>query len=253
MELDLTGKTALITGGSKGIGLAVGEALAAEGCHLHLAARTEGDLAAAADAIRGRFNVSVETHAMDLAKSENIDALGKECSGVDILINNAGAIPSGSLTDIDEGAWRAAWDLKLFGYVNLTRHIYRAMAERQAGVILNVIGGAAVNPQPGYIAGAGANAALVAFTIAIGKESPSRGVRVLGLHPGATRTERAEFLLAGRAEKELGDPARWRELQRPLPFDRMTEPSEVGDFVAFLVSERAAYTSGVVMSITGGV
>lgn len=253
MDLQLRGKTALITGGSKGIGQATAEALAAEGCHLQLAARTEPDLVAAADAIRGRHNVNVEIHALDLSNAANIDALGQACRDVDILVNNAGAIPSGHLTEIDEARWREAWELKLFGYINLTRHIYAAMIARGDGVILNVIGGAARNPQPGYIAGAGANASLEAFTMALGKESPEFGVRVLGLHPGGTRTDRQEFLLRGRAEKELGDGDRWAELLRPSPFGRMTEPAEVGDMVTFLVSPRAGYTSGVVMNITGGV
>ncbi|MDA0240403.1 MAG: short-chain dehydrogenase/reductase [Proteobacteria bacterium] len=252
MDLHLSGKTALITGGSKGIGLAVAESLAAEGCHLHLSARTESELQSAATSLRDRYNVNVQTHALDLGTSEGVDALGAACADVDILINNAGAIPGGTLTDLDEKRWREAWELKLFGYINLSRHLYSAMQGRKSGVIINVIGGAATNPQPGYIAGAAANAALAAFSVALGKESPAHGIRVIGMHPGATRTERAETLLQDRAETNFGDRSRWRELQRPLPFDRMTEPSEVGDFVTFLASDRCAYTSGVVLSITGG-
>lgn len=253
MDLQLRDKTALITGGSKGIGRAVAEALAAEGCCVHLAARTEADLEASACAIRGRYNTNVEIHTMDLSESKNADALGQSCADVDILVNNAGAIPSGRLTELDEAGWREAWELKLFGYINLSRHIYRAMTERGNGVILNVIGGAARNPQPAYIAGAGANASLEAFTIALGKESPEFGVRVLGLHPGATRTDRQELLRRNHAEMELGDGHRRAGIPRPMPFGRMTEPAEVGDMAAFLVSPRAGYTSGVVISITGGV
>ncbi|MDA0240402.1 MAG: short-chain dehydrogenase/reductase [Proteobacteria bacterium] len=250
MDFGLTGKTALITGGSKGIGYAVAESLAAEGCNLILAARTAADLATASEKLRSRHNVSIETHALDLSKSEDIAKLASACPDIDILVNNAGAIPSASLDQLDEARWREAWDLKLFGFINLTRLVYAAMKERGSGVIVNVIGNSAGLPKPNYIAGGAANSALDAFTVALGKESPAHGIRVLGMHPGVTRTERQAVRFYERAEKELGDRERWAELLPPLPFDRPTEPEEVGDFVAFLASDRAAYTSGVVMNHT---
>lgn len=245
MDLGLDGKTALVTGSSKGIGRAVADALAAEGCHLRLAARTETDLAAAADAIRGRHNVNVTIHPVDLSTSAGVDELGAACGDVDILINNAGAIPSARFSDLDEAAWRAAWDLKYFGYINLTRHIYGAMKERRAGVIVNVIGNAAGLPRPAYIAGGAANRGLGAFSVALGKESPEYGIRVVALHPGVTRTERQAVRYEARAAEELGDASRWAELLPPLPFGRPTEPEEVADFVIFLASDRCGYTSGV--------
>ena len=253
MDLHMTGKTALVTGASKGIGRAVAESLAAEGVHLHLAARTPADLDQAAAAIRGRYNVSVAVHAVDLATSAGVDRLGQDCKDVDILINNAGSIPSGSLLEIDEARWRQAWELKLYGFINLTRHVYRAMTERKSGVILNVIGGAAHNPRPAYIAGAAANAALDAFTVALGRESHLHNVRVLGVHPGTTATPRQEALWAPRAEKKFGDASRWRELLPPAPFGRATEASEVADMVVFLASDRASHTTGITMSMNGGV
>ncbi|NQV55356.1 MAG: SDR family NAD(P)-dependent oxidoreductase, partial [Rhodospirillales bacterium] len=121
MELGLNGKTALVTGGSKGIGFAVAEVLAAEGCHLHLAARTEADLTAAAEKIRGSHNVRVETHAADLSNNSDLEALAAACPGLDILVNNAGSIPRGTLAELGDAELRQAWELKLFGYINLTR------------------------------------------------------------------------------------------------------------------------------------
>ncbi|MDP6429488.1 MAG: short-chain dehydrogenase/reductase [Rhodospirillales bacterium] len=253
MDMNLGGKTALVTGGSRGIGKAVAEVLAEEGCHLHLAARTEVDLQATAGAIRDRHNVNVEIHVSDLSNSSEVGALAEACAGIDILINNAGAIPPGNILDLDEAAWRQAWELKLFGYINMMRAIYPHMEARGSGVIVNVIGSAAQNPTGRYIAGGGANAALDAMTQALGKDSTAKGVRVCGLHPSITKTDRQAERYLARAEKELGDKERWTELLPTMPFGRPTEPREVADFVVFLASERASYTSGIVYTITGGV
>tara|TARA_B100000315_G_scaffold259152_1_gene313901 strand:- start:8309 stop:9070 length:762 start_codon:yes stop_codon:yes gene_type:complete len=252
MDLGLENKFALVTGGSKGIGLAIAKILAAEGCNLHLASRTEADLAIAADDIRQSHNVGVEIHSCDLSQKAELDQLAANCADVDILVNNAGAIPRGGLADIDDDGLREAWELKLFGYINLSRHIYGNMKTRGSGVIANVIGSAAQNPSPGYIAGAMANVALQNFTIALGKESPEFGVRVVGVHPALTLTERYRRQLETAAERQLGDKNRWQELQTPMPFGRPTDAEEVANLVAFLVSEKASYTSGVVMNLTGG-
>src|SRR5262249_51399307 len=119
MDLKLSGKTALITGASKGIGRASPDSLAAEGRDAVLGARTAAVLAAARAAIARPANVRVDTVAADLSDGRNVDRLAREFPGIDILVNNAGAIPGGTLADIDEARWRAAWDLKVFGYVNM--------------------------------------------------------------------------------------------------------------------------------------
>src|SRR5262249_54711353 len=171
MDLKLSGKTALITGASKGIGRASAESLAGEGCHLILVSRTAADLAAAKAAIARTANVRVETVPADLADSRNVDRLAREFPGIDILINNAGAIPGGTLFDIDEARWRAAWDLKVFGYVNMCRRYYQLMKERGGGVIINVVGNAAQTHDPEYICGVAGNAALTAFSQSLGSVS----------------------------------------------------------------------------------
>jgi len=252
MDLRLSGRTALITGGSRGIGFGVAQGLAAEGCHLHLAARNATDLEAARNKIVGQFPVNVTCHALDLGVSENARRLGQACRDVDILVNNAGAIPQGTLTGLDEKVWRDSWDLKLFGYINLSREIYAAMCGRKRGVIVNVIGGAGERPTAGYIAGSIANAGLMAFSRALGAESPNHGVRVLGLNPSATATDRGVTRWRNQAKQELGDPERWRELTRGFPFGRPAEVKEVADVIVFLCSDRAAYMSGTIVSVDGG-
>ena len=122
MDLRLKGKSVLITGGSKGIGLAAAKAFAAEGCRVHLAARDRARLDKAKAELRG----DVSAHAVDLRDGAALRRLAADCAEVDILVNNAGDIPGGTIEAIDEAKWRHAWELKVFGYVNLRASFSRA-------------------------------------------------------------------------------------------------------------------------------
>ncbi len=252
MDLGLEGRTALVTGASRGIGFGVARTLAAEGCHLHLASRSAADLDKAREKIRHVHEVDVTCHALDLSSSENMRMLADACRDVDILVNNAGAIPQGSVTDVDEETWRRAWDLKVFGFVNLTREIYPAMCERRSGVIVNVIGTAGERPAGSYIAGSMGNASLMAMTRALGAESVRHGVRIVGVNPGGTETDRQVVRWRARAEKEFGTPERWRELTTGFPFGRLATVDEVANMIVFLCSDRSSYTTGTVITIDGG-
>jgi 3-oxoacyl-[acyl-carrier protein] reductase len=243
MDLGLKGKSVLITGGSKGIGLACAKAFAAEGCRVHVASRNKDTLEAAARAVGG------EAHVADLRDASALRALAEACAGVDILVNNAGDIPGGTIEAIDEAKWRHAWELKVFGYVNLTRELFARMKARKAGVIVNVIGMAGEHPSFEYVCGSMANAGLGAFTKAMGKGSPAYGVRVLGVHPPATRTDRIIPLMKAAAKDKLGDESRWEELIGTGSFGQMIEPEQVADMVAFLASPRAGKLSGVMVNL----
>ena len=171
-------------------------------------------------------------------------------------MNNAGAIPSGSLTQVDDEKWRHAWDLKVFGFINLTREIYTRMRERRAGVIVNVIGVAGERHRSEYIAGTTGNAGLMAFTRAVGAESVDYGIRVVGVNPGRIETERQIGHMKEQAAKEFGDASRWKEVQarvaQTLPFKRSGQPSEVADLVVYLASARASYISRTIVTIDCG-
>lgn len=252
MELGLRGRTALVTGGSRGIGYGVARLLAAEGCHLHLASRSAADLDSAKRRIQDAHAVEVTCHALDLSSSDNVRKLARECHSVDILVNNAGAIPQGTIGGVDEKTWRDAWDLKVFGFVNLARDIYTAMCERRHGVIANVIGVAGQRPVANYIVGSMGNAALMAMTHALGAQSPEHGVRVVGINPGAIETDRQVVRWRARAEKELGSAERWHELTKGFPFGRLGTVDEVANMVVFLCSDLSSYTTGTVVTVDGG-
>lgn len=252
MELGLRGRKALVTGASKGIGRACAEILAEEGCDVVLVSRTAADLEAVRAKIVGEHNVSVRFFALDLSDSRNIDRLAAECADTEILVNNAGAIPGGNIGQIDEARWRQAWDLKVFGYINMTRRFYALMAERKRGVIVNIIGAAGENPDSEYVAGSTGNASLMAFTRAMGGTAPRDGLRVLGINPGPVMTERLVTLMKTRAQTNFGDPEKWNELMKPLAFGRAAKPEEIAAMAAFLASERSGYTTGTIVTIDGG-
>lgn len=251
MDLNLRAKTALITGGSRGIGLAAARALREEGCTVRLVARTQESLDQAKKLL-GSAGQEVQAQACDLGQPNACERLQEISENIDILVNNAGAIPRGALIDVDSPSWRAAWDLKVFGYIDLSRMVYARMKMRQSGVIINIIGVGGERPSATYIAGSSANAALMAFTCALGGESVDFGVRVVGINPGMVATDRMVTLLKKDAERQLGDSTRWRELLRSRPFGRAAEPEEIASVVAFLASEKASYISGTVVTIDGG-
>ncbi len=253
MNLNLRGKSALITGASRGIGAAISVILAQEGCKLHLAARNEEALRLSARQLSQDFGVEVTIHSLDLSKSDNVASLGASCGEIDILINNAGDIPVGQLQDISPDEWRRAWDLKVYGYVDLTRIIYPKMCQRGSGAIVNIVGAAGERANHNYIAGCMANAALMMFTQCLGGESMRHGVRVVSVNPGPTNSERHLSHVKIRARRELGDETRWAELQARFPAGRACNVDEVARTVAFLASDAASYISGASIRIDGGI
>jgi NAD(P)-dependent dehydrogenase (short-subunit alcohol dehydrogenase family) len=168
------------------------------------------------------------------------------------LVNNAGAIPGGTVLDIDEDRWREAWELKVFGYINLVREVLPQMQAKKKGVIANIIGMAGAAPRNAYLCGSTANAALIAFTQAVGGASVAHGVRVFGVNPSPTRSERMQTMLQAQAQKKFEDASRWMELTQSMPFGRMAEPQELADLTTFCCSPLAGYLSGSVINVDGG-
>jgi NAD(P)-dependent dehydrogenase (short-subunit alcohol dehydrogenase family) len=252
MDLQIAGKRALVTGGSKGIGKAVAEVLAGEGCDLVLVARDAKSLEETAQAVRAKNQVNVETIAADLSTDTAVKSVAGQAGAIDILVNNAGAIPPGTLAQVDDATWRKAWDLKVYGFISMCRELYPAMAARKSGVIVNIIGAAGERHPSSYIAGAAGNSAIMGFTRALAHSAHADGIRVVGINPGAILTERAIMLARTKAETQFGDAERWRDLHKSLPFGRAGLPEEVAHTVAFFASPLSSYTSGTILTIDGG-
>jgi NAD(P)-dependent dehydrogenase (short-subunit alcohol dehydrogenase family) len=188
----------------------------------------------------------------DLRSSQDIARLADAAGDVDVLVNNAGDIGPGSLEKVDEATWRHGWELKVFGYINLARRIYAAMKARGRGVIINNIGGAGERVDFDYLPASTGNAALMAFSRALGSRSLADGIRVIGVNPGPVETDRLISVFKAQAQNRLGDENRYRELMTRFPMGRAASPREIADAMVFLASDRSAYTSGVIVTIDGG-
>jgi NAD(P)-dependent dehydrogenase (short-subunit alcohol dehydrogenase family) len=252
MELGLKGRSALVTGASKGIGRSIALQLADEGVNVAITARSAPELDRVRGEILARAKVNVQVFPLDLSDSRSVTRLAAECGNVDILVNNAGAIPRGRIDEVDEPRWRAAWDLKVFGYINMTRAFYALMKQRRSGVIINILGNGGERVDAGYVCGSAGNAALMAFTRAIGGASHKDGVRVVGINPGPVATERLVGLMQKEATDRFGSPDRWEELTKPFPFERAGTSEEIAAMTALLASDLSAYTTGTIVTIDGG-
>ncbi|MCR9125603.1 MAG: short-chain dehydrogenase/reductase [Rhodobacteraceae bacterium] len=254
MDLQISGRSVIVTGASKGIGLATARAFAAEGAHVTLVSRDSDALARAQALLESEGATGTSLFAADLAQDAGREALFAARPDIDILVNNAGAIQPGRLSDMTMADWRAGWELKVFGYIHLCQLYAPAMTGRGAGTIVNIIGMGGRAVRANYICGAAGNAALIGFTQALGAETPASNVRVFGINPSPTLTDRMTTMFRKRAAEELGDADRWSELIDParFPFGRPKHPEEVAALAVMLASPRVTYLSGTVVDMDGG-
>lgn len=252
MDLGLKGKKVLITGASQGIGEGLATSFAEEGCTLHLVARSGDRLESIRKELTAK-GAQVSYQALDLTEPGAVDAVLDAAGDVDVLVNNAGVIPSGNLWDIDEEKWRTGWELKVLGYVNFTRALYPRMKQRGGGVIINNIGNGGEVFDPNYVAGTTGNAALMAFTRAMGGSSLDDNIRIVGVNPGPVDTDRIYNMLRKRAKAWLGDESRYEELLDRYPLRRPAHVREITDLIVFLASYRSGYTSGAIFTVDGGI
>ena len=244
----------LITGASKGIGRACALSFAGLGDKLILVARSADKLQEVAEQCRHAGATSVELVPADLGTDSARVACAEETGPVDILVNNAGAIRGGGLFDMHLDEWRQSWELKIFGYLHMCQLYGRFMKAQKSGIIVNIIGIAGMDLRPDYICGSAGNAALIAFTKALGAEMQKENVRVFGINPSATDTDRVRSLYRQRADAKYGDPDRWKDMldTNSLPFGRLRSADEVAALTALCCSDSVQYLSGTVIDMDGG-
>src|SRR3989442_37444 len=257
MDLGLRGKNALVTGGSRGIGRAIARALAAEGVRTVLCSRDNAALGAAATEIRKETGAEIRTIAADLTRLDEVtrvvDETLRHLGASDVLVNNAGAIRGGDFLKTPDEQWLTDWSLKLLGYIRMCRAVFPAMQSQGGGRICNVVGAAARNPSPGYLAGGAANAALVNFTKGLADLGAPSNILVTAVSPAATRTERWESLMAQQAAAQGKSVDQLRaESEGAYPLGRIATPEDGANLVCFLVSGRGSFLTGICITVDGG-
>ena len=252
MELNLEGKTVLITGASRGIGAAIANSFAREGCNLRLVGRDAKALENLCAELRELYGIDASAFSVDLRDTFNLRNLANANSDVDILVNNAGDVPNPRALDaIDEDLIEAELSLKVQGYVNLTRHFYGHMKTRRKGVIINNIGVAGELPNDSQIIASLCNAALTAFTKAIGKKSLLDKIRVVGISPGHVNTDRYKVIRNASWEKLYGiKPGSLPVAHFSPPL--VSQPQEIADIIVFAASDRCPSLSGSIITVDRG-
>lgn len=261
MELGISGRRALITGGSLGIGKATAAELAAEGVDVAIVARDKARLDAAAQELSsntvGNTGGRVIGIAGDMGNADDIARVVDEASsalgGIDILVNNAGSSPAGRIEDLDDETWMASFELKFMGYMRLSRAVLPGMRAQKWGRIVNIIGGGGHSPRPGYILGGAYNAALINFTRALGKSAAPDGVLVNGINPSSIDTPRWATLMEQRSKFEGKSPAEINAgIEANIPVGRLGTSEDIAGLVAFLCSERAEFLAAININADGG-
>jgi NAD(P)-dependent dehydrogenase (short-subunit alcohol dehydrogenase family) len=252
MDLGLENKVAIVTGGSKGIGYASAMSLLGEGAKVLICARNQDDLDKAVADAGNDAEGRIRALSADLSKTEDIKRIAEHClqtfGRIDILVNNAGSARMGNFVEIPDEAWESDWGLKFFGYVRMAREVYPHMQKQGSGVVINIIGAAALHPEANYMVGGSANLALNHFTKALAKEGAPHNIRVVGINPGLIATPRMERRIEGRPE----GMTREEFLQAASPLGRPGKPQEIGDLVTFFASDRAGFVTGSNLTADGG-
>jgi 3-oxoacyl-[acyl-carrier protein] reductase len=257
MDLGLKDKVALVAAGSRGLGRAVAEELAAEGASLVLCARDARTLSETAAAIAEHNNARVLAVPADVTSTADIERVvesGNERFGrIDILVTNAGGPPAGRFEQLTQEQWEAAIRLTLFSAVQLTRLVLPGMKARRWGRILNITSIAVKQPVENLLLSNSVRAGLTGFARTLANEVAAEGITVNNILPGYTRTERLEELAEMMAEKQGISASEFRgRWEKEIPMGRLGEPREFAALAAFLVSERASYITGTSIQVDGG-
>jgi NAD(P)-dependent dehydrogenase (short-subunit alcohol dehydrogenase family) len=254
MDLQLQGKHVLITGGSRGIGLACARDFLAEGCRVSLVGRSPQHMEQALASLRGQGEVGGDC--ADLADAaaavQAIDAAEARFGPIAVLVNSAGAAKRTPYDELQPQAWHDAMQAKFFTYVHVMDPVVKRMGQRGSGAIVNVIGMGGKVATTTHLAGGAANAALMLATAGLATAWGPRGVRVNAVNPTLTLTDRlAEGFAVDARLRQVSEEEVRRQAESRLPLGRMATPEEVSAVIVFLASPRASYVSGAILSVDG--
>ena len=255
MELGLSGKTALVTGASEGIGMAIAHKLAEEGVRVAICARTESKLKETADEIAratGMDIVPIPADLRSLAGCQGfVEQAADQLGGIDILVNNAGASAFGAFVDLPDDAFVDAINGKLLGYIRCAKAVIPHMQRRGGGVIINITG-TTQQAVPLHTPGSACNAAIRMFSKKLSMELGPLNIRVNSIAPGRIQTARADRLLeANAAAQGTSSDVILSDLVKTIPSGRVGFIDDIADAVLFLVSERATYINGAALVVDG--
>jgi len=252
LELGLAGKSAIVTGGSEGLGRATAERLARSGARVVVCARRPDMLESAAAAIRKATGGEVVAVPADVTREADVQrvvgAAVDRFAGVDILVNNAGTSSAAAFEKVDDAAWQYDWDLKVMGAIRFCRLVVPLMQRRGGGAIINVttVGGKA--PAPRSLPTSITRAAGINLTKSLASEYAADGIRVNTICLGIVKSAQWERRLTGDRETFYQEVAK----KRNIPVGRVGEAEEFADLVAFLVSDRARFITGTSVNFDGG-
>ena len=256
MNLELEGSIVLVTGGSKGIGLACARAFAHEGARVAIASRSSENLERAVSLL-AREDIHVLSIAADLRvpdqAREMARAVEKRIGPIDILVNSAGAAARTPPAELKAEHWQAAMQAKYFTYIHAIDAVLPEMVQRGGGVIVNIVGMGGKQANPIHLPGGAANAALMLATAGLGNAFAGRNIRVNAVNPGVTMTDRMQEGIAAEARTSGSTPEETlAKKTRQHPMGRFAEAREVADVVVFLASRRASFVNGAIVSLDGG-
>jgi NAD(P)-dependent dehydrogenase (short-subunit alcohol dehydrogenase family) len=248
---DFEAKIVLVTGGSKGIGLACATRFAAAGARVVISSRTQSNIDAALESLPGAVGFAADL-ADPAAAAALLQHVAAALGPIDVLVNSAGAARRSPPDELTPAFWRAAMDAKFFSTVNVVDPVVKAMAARGRGVIVNIIGAGGKVASATHLAGGAANAALMLATAGLGHAYAASGVRVVGINPGMTQTGRvAEGVAADARLAGITPEAAIERLVQKIPIGRMAQPDEIADLVLFLASDQARYITGTTITMDG--